>query len=228
MLLCELFAEVNEAVTFDDLEHSTTGVTLEDGIDIIQTALNIAYDKLRTAPSMEQKAEVKRLFALRDAHWAAILAKEPVPAPAPTGSRTDGYRGEHEAPDHTSGSPMWNLAGCFPDDFYGPEGFRYYGDEGDYLSYNTAASTRNRPNMPVKVYRAIPADPAIPRRINPGDWVTLNRRYAVEHGRDNLRNEYRIVSKTVYARDLFTDGNSLQEWGYDPQPRVARPPRRTA
>lgn len=53
-------------------------------------------------------------------------------------------------------------------------------------------------------------------KINPGDWVTPIREYAVSHGRSHLNNKYKIVSKTVPAKHLFTDGNSIEEWGYDP------------
>lgn len=52
--------------------------------------------------------------------------------------------------------------------------------------------------------------------IQPGDWVTITRGYAIMHGKGNLRGRYRVLSKTVKASDIFTDGNSLQEWGYDP------------
>jgi hypothetical protein len=54
------------------------------------------------------------------------------------------------------------------------------------------------------------------KRINPGDWVTIVRKYAVDHGRANLRNQFKVLSKTVIACDLWTDGNSLLEWGYNP------------
>ena len=52
--------------------------------------------------------------------------------------------------------------------------------------------------------------------INPGDWVTIVRRYAKEHGQDNLNNKFRIISKKVKAKDVYTDGNSLAEFGYAP------------
>lgn len=52
--------------------------------------------------------------------------------------------------------------------------------------------------------------------INPNDWVTINKRYAVEHGKGNLRGNYKILSKTVKAKELFTSGDSFHEWGYDP------------
>lgn len=53
-------------------------------------------------------------------------------------------------------------------------------------------------------------------KINSGDWVTPVREYAVSHGRSHLNGKYKIVSKTVPAKHLFTDGNSIEEWGYDP------------
>jgi hypothetical protein len=56
--------------------------------------------------------------------------------------------------------------------------------------------------------------------INPGDWVAITKQYAIDHGRSHLNNQYKILTKTVYARDLFTDGD-IHEWGYDPQPRVS-------
>lgn len=51
-------------------------------------------------------------------------------------------------------------------------------------------------------------------KINNGDWVTLSRTYAKEHGRDNLKNKYKIISKTVKSKNLFNDGNSINEFGY--------------
>lgn len=57
-----------------------------------------------------------------------------------------------------------------------------------------------------------------PIQINPGDWVTIDRKYAVDHGEASLggKGNYVVLSKTVPASALFTDGNSILEWGYDP------------
>jgi hypothetical protein len=54
-------------------------------------------------------------------------------------------------------------------------------------------------------------------KIERGNWVSPSKNYAKMHGLAALKGKYRIVSKTVKAKDLFTDGNSLSEWGYDPQ-----------
>lgn len=73
----------------------------------------------------------------------------------------------------------------------------------------------------IEKLQAMPDDSGIKKKrigINKGDWVTITRSYAKEHGDSNLNGNYKIISKEVAARDLFTDGNSIQEWGYDPQP----------
>jgi len=53
-------------------------------------------------------------------------------------------------------------------------------------------------------------------KINSGDWVTINKQYALEHGHRALNNNFRIIEKTVKAKDLYTNGDSIHEWGYDP------------
>lgn len=53
------------------------------------------------------------------------------------------------------------------------------------------------------------------KTINPGDWITIWRPYAVEHGNGALNGEYKILTKTVPASTLYTDGNSLYEFGYN-------------
>lgn len=50
--------------------------------------------------------------------------------------------------------------------------------------------------------------------INSGDWVTISKSYAKDHGEHALNGKYRILSKKVKASQIFTDGNSIHEWGY--------------
>ena len=52
--------------------------------------------------------------------------------------------------------------------------------------------------------------------INSGDWVSISKQYAIDHGRSNLGNKFKVITKTVKAKDLYTDGNSIHEWGYSP------------
>ena len=64
--------------------------------------------------------------------------------------------------------------------------------------------------------RDMPDPEEQPSVINSGDWVTINRAYAKEHGESALRGNFCIVKKTVKAHEIFTDGNSIHEWGYWP------------
>jgi hypothetical protein len=66
---------------------------------------------------------------------------------------------------------------------------------------------------------ALPPEPPKPKQaINRGDWVTPNRQYAKEHGESALNGEYEIISKKVRAKDIYTNGDSIHEFGYDPSP----------
>jgi hypothetical protein len=52
--------------------------------------------------------------------------------------------------------------------------------------------------------------------INAGDWVTLSKDYAKEHGQSALKGNYKIISKKVKAKELWTNADSIQEFGYHP------------
>ena len=53
------------------------------------------------------------------------------------------------------------------------------------------------------------------KTINDGDWVTITKGYAIQHGKNELNNQYKIISKIVPVKYLYTDANDIQEWGYD-------------
>lgn len=198
-----------------------------------------------------------------------------------TEDEEESYRGNHQ-PSKEVAAPLHDLTQIYPDDIYGPNGVRYYGDSSphDDESFAIVFSAKGRPNKRVKIYRAVPnlnidvdkeiqklssilnyrmkfnffpVDNAIVAKkeiefqdlsydermdavrdsivkdmeelksrrnpnlnINAGDWVSINKGYAVEHGEATLRGEYKILSKTVPAKTLFTSGDSIHEWGYYP------------
>jgi hypothetical protein len=181
------------------------------------------------------------------------------------------YRGLHTAPMKDSGAPLHDLTKIYPDDIYSNNAAQYYGHYGngsaaDARGVAMMQAAKDRPNMLVTMYRAVPHEPSVQERlallqkqmdqfqrrgnapkdatlsgsawyndawdqreklkamadqpsapigINNGDWVTLSREYAKEHGTGALNGKYKIVSKKVPARKLFTDGNSIHEFGYD-------------
>jgi hypothetical protein len=170
----------------------------------------------------------------------------------------------------------------FPDDIYGPDALRLYGDGTPSASESMSVirAVRNKPKAIVIVYRAVPdinkdvkkkvrelydiiayhdkfgffptknhiiysleekypvekygydkqqelvmddlykqakelSQNLLPViKINKGDWVALSKQYAIDHGKGNLNNSYKILSKRVLASQLFTDGD-ITEWGYD-------------
>lgn len=53
-------------------------------------------------------------------------------------------------------------------------------------------------------------------KINSGDWVTIVKGYAKEHGEANLGNKFKILQKTVLAKELYNDGDSILEYGWNP------------
>jgi hypothetical protein len=63
-------------------------------------------------------------------------------------------------------------------------------------------------------------------KINPGDWVTLNLEYAIEHGKNQVKGNYKILSLTVTAKELYSSGDSVHEFGYVPKRKPRRKPRR--
>jgi hypothetical protein len=40
--------------------------------------------------------------------------------------------------------------------------------------------------------------------------------YAKEHGQSNVSSGFDVLSKVIPAKDLWFDGNSINEFGYDP------------
>jgi GNAT superfamily N-acetyltransferase len=76
--------------------------------------------------------------------------------------------------------------------------------------------TYDQLNAELDRLKSLPEEAAVVKpQINDGDWVTISKQYAVEHGESALNGNYKIVTKTVPVKHLFTDGNSIQEWGYD-------------
>ena len=129
------------------------------------------------------------------------------------------YRLSHKAPCKDEDFPnnsLDNPSDIYPEDLYSPMGWRYYTSgypDIDKKCHKLFIKYHNKPNAKVTIYRAVPKNV---QEINPGDWVTICKKYAEIHGNANLRNGYHIIEKTVKASQLFTEGNSLAEFGYCP------------
>ncbi len=132
-------------------------------------------------------------------------------------SRRDaGYRMRHRPAGPDFGSRLDDLSQAFSADIYwrNAADLHGHGVEADQKAIHAIQRARGNPDAKVKIYRAVPKDAA--SEIQPGDWVTLTREYAVEHGEGLLGGDYRIITATVPAGTLFNEGNSIHEFGYHP------------
>jgi hypothetical protein len=129
------------------------------------------------------------------------------------------YRSESPSEDNAR---LDDLTQTFPDDIYSSNAIRYYGNPNnlaDIESNEIIQEARGNPDMEVTIYRAVPNDADI-NSINEGDFVTLSKTYAEEHGAGgygSMGNEAgKILTKKVKVKDLVTGGNDLNEFGYYP------------
>lgn len=130
------------------------------------------------------------------------------------------YRMSHTAPGPEFGAPLHDLTGggqMYPADVYSPRGAHIYGTgypAFDKEAFDLAKRVKGNPDAEVMMYRAVPKGIGA---INEGDWVTLSKGYAKNHGESVLDNAYDILEQKVKARDLWTNADSIHEFGYRPQ-----------
>jgi hypothetical protein len=111
--------------------------------------------------------------------------------------------------------------GFFPSDLYSPKGKQYYGTgnpDYDDESYEAIMRAYGDPDAEITIYRGVPKDVD---DINSGDWVTLSKKYAEDHasyGYGPRGDEAgKVLYKKVKVKDVFSDGNDLNEFGYFPE-----------
>jgi hypothetical protein len=75
-------------------------------------------------------------------------------------------------------------------------------------------AAKGNPDHPITIYRAVPKEFA-GEDIYTGDWVTPNLDYAKQHGL-YFDDGYHIIEKTVPAKHIWTNADSIHEFGYDP------------
>jgi hypothetical protein len=132
------------------------------------------------------------------------------------------YRGSHRAPGPDFGAPLHDLTGggqMYPADVYSTKAAQYYGTgypKADREAFALAQRVRGNPDAEITMYRAVPKNEKI-TNINAGDWVSLSKDYAQTHGESVLQGDYKILSQKVKAKDLWTNADSIHEFGYQPQ-----------
>jgi len=128
------------------------------------------------------------------------------------------YSGQHSAPMSGDGAPLNDLSQVYPDDIYSSKGLQYYGTGDNAIdseSMGIINLLKGKPDQTVTMYRAVPSNVG-DVDINAGDWVSLSESYVKQHGESALSGDYKIISKEVPASQLFTNGDSINEFGFDP------------
>jgi hypothetical protein len=140
------------------------------------------------------------------------------------------YRGEHTAPT-TESAPAHDLTGngVYPSDVYArPD---WYEQDNGLEEMRKIQRLKGKPDSPVWIHRAVPLDVAkkamksdspIGEVFKSGDWVTTSKTYAKDHGESALNGKYEVFSKRVKAKDIYTNGDSIFEWGYNPQAKTGQ------
>jgi len=123
------------------------------------------------------------------------------------------YQMNHRPPDGDFGAPLHDLTKIYPHDIYDTV-HQYAVDDMERESGHLAKRYRGRPEREAWIFRAVPKGV---RTINSGDWVTINRGYAIQHSKhpSDPGQDMDVIAARVPASQIHTDGNSLAEWGYN-------------
>jgi len=110
-----------------------------------------------------------------------------------------------------------------PEDYFDSRvGARYYGynDKAGMESFTAIdniirAEKNGIKDRTITAYRTIPKDVNL-NKLENGEWVTFSKEYAKQHGERRFgEGEYKIVKQEVKPKDVWWDGNDINEWGYD-------------
>jgi hypothetical protein len=213
--------------TIQYIQNPKLGLSIEDvskrkGGDL--TTKFLEYAKGKTLLSKQEIMDFARRPELKKGEADLLLKK--LDEFEPKGGSD--YVGLHKAPVKEGHAPAYDLSleGIYPKDIYSdPNASRYYGHgTSEYLdkkAVDFVRSIKDKPDAKITIYRAVPNDPKI-TKINEGDWVTPIKEYAEEHGlrfkslTNKAKTDFKILEKKVKASDIFTDGNSIYEFGYSP------------
>ena len=199
------------------------GETLEEGVERTRKAFERGEAGARE--------EYLILRNARDDLGEDVIDKGIGSIPATKGKGDDfSYRMTHTPTTPQQGAArlddMTGGGKVFPDDIYSSRGLQFYGDPNnkfDRESFEIIQAVKGNPEAEVTVYRAVPKGVT---EINPGDFVTLSPEYAKMHGMSGygaMGDEAGdVISMKVKVKEVFSDGNDLNEFGFFPMERLQR------
>jgi GNAT superfamily N-acetyltransferase len=125
------------------------------------------------------------------------------------------YGWAHRPGDPEGGIPAWDLTQNVPADVYThPHYYSDMSEPSNQEAHRILGRIRNNPEAKVHIYRSLPAEEAH-HGIKPGDWVSISRDYARQHGKqEDPKDDWPVIRATVKAKDLFTDADDFRELGF--------------
>jgi len=125
------------------------------------------------------------------------------------------YGWAHRPGDPEGGIPAWDLTQNVPADVYThPHYYSDMSEPSNWEAHNILGRIRNNPEAKVRIYRSLPAEEAH-HGIKPGDWVSISKEYARQHGKqEDPKDDWPVIRATVKAKDLFTDADDFREFGF--------------
>ena len=129
-------------------------------------------------------------------------------------ARDSEYRMDHRAPNSKYDDNLATIreSGLVPDDYWTkPQWYQSSGEE--YEAFYAVKKALDSPRKTIRMYRAIPKGVKESEFRN-GDWITPSRAYAQMEGQE-IPGGYRIITDVVKTKDVWWDGNSICEFGYD-------------
>ncbi|KKL46583.1 hypothetical protein LCGC14_2344110, partial [marine sediment metagenome] len=129
----------------------------------------------------------------------------------------DSRRNIHRPPSIESGSRLDDLTNSYGEDIYSEKALQYFGTNESYDkgAIGIINKAKGNPEAEIKVYRT--TEKGDPTEILPGDWVSITKQYAIEHGERSLKGAPVLVEKTVKVKDIIGNADSLHEYGYRPE-----------
>ena len=212
--------------------------TLADIYSAIDSAKRKGSDLIRNpGASLQQMAGygMDRANAARDQLYEATeaegigygpktkaLAQQMAGAYNPIGmtAKLPSYGMAHRPMTIEQGSaPLHDLSNAFDDTIYSKLAMQNYGTGSPRLdreALKVFQQVKGNPDAQVTIYRAIPKGEK-QKALNSGDWVTVSKEYAMEHGDSALGGNYKLISQKVPASHVTTNADSILEQGYYPK-----------
>ena len=174
--------------------------------------------------SIGKKQDADYLAAVErgDMQTAQKMADEAAKAAGYSGSD---HRMQHSAPDRESTAlASVKTSGLLPNDYWEkpqfyqsmPEEWESFSEVRDALNRSEKYTSEGKDGAKlakITVYRSVPKS-VKEESIRNGDWVTPSKEYAAMEGR-SIPEGYKIISQKVSLKNLWWDGNSIAELGFD-------------